>query len=1193
MEFRILGPLEIVGDKAAGVMLGGRRERAVLALLLLSANRVVSAERLAEDLWGDRPPEDPAHALRIHISRLRKVLREAGAEGIVVTQSPGYVVTVDTAAIDAMRFESLVARAREQATGGDQEQAAVTLREALGLWRGPALADVADAPLARAEAARLEEARLAALEDRVEADLGCGRHDQLVAELDALTRAHPLRERLWAQRMIALYRAGRQAEALRAHQEVRAILGDELGIEPGGTLQRLEGAILRHEPELDWHGPGGEDEASGRQREPLPVLPMPTLLTEIGRSFVGRDPELKQLERLWMEASAGDLRLGLLSGEPGVGKTRLAAEFARRVHAEGSTVLAGRCDEDLGVPYQPFVQALRHFVEHTPRAHLRPGLGRRAGELVRVAPDLAERVPGLAPPLRSDPETERYHLFEAVAAWLAAASAEKPILLVLDDLQWATKPTLLLLRHAMRSAESVHLLVLGIYRDTELSHDHPLVELRADLRRQPGVERLALSGLDEADVVRFMAQSAGHDLDDEALALAQIIHSETSGNPFFVREVIRYLIETGGIAQRGGRWGTRLPLEKFGVPEGVREVVGRRLARLSAESNRVLRVAAVVGVEFDLAVVREASELDEETLLCALDEAGSARLIAEVPGPAARCRFAHSLVRDTLYGNLSGPRRVALHRQVAEAVEAVHRHHLEDHAAALAHHWGRAAASAADTNRAVAWSKRAGDRALAQLAHDEAVAYYQEALDRLDTGQPRVDSRQRLDLLLSLGVAQQRAGEPAHRETLLEAARLAIDVGDAGRLAEAALANTRGFWSYTLGLDAERVSILEAALDAIPGDDSPTRARLLARLGQELIFGPSGDRHHRHTADGVAMARRLDDRAALGDALAARANAIFADPPFSEEWVADSAELLALAGDLGDPSLRAYAALQRFSAAFQAGMIDEADWALDEQERAVAESGRPVERWILLLCRTGRLLAAGRIADAERSMNQALDVGLATGQPDANQFHASTRFEMLFETGRLQEDLDRLVQAVENSRRPILRAMLALTYSELGRDDDARRLLEPLVTELPGLPRAGAAWFRTVVPAALACCRVGDPGLAHPVFELLLPCPHLITGAPVAWSGSASHHLGMLATTLRRLEEADRFFAVADATHATIPAPVWLARTRLEWARMLLARRQPGDAERARELLGHALTSARDLALAHIERRAVGLLSSP
>ncbi|HMC81487.1 MAG TPA: hypothetical protein VKO35_13155, partial [Acidimicrobiia bacterium] len=517
------------------------------------------------------------------------------------------------------------------------------------------------------------------------------------------------------------------------------------------------------------------------------------------------------------------------------------------------------------------------------------------------------------------------------------------------------------------------------------------------------MERFSLTGLDQSGVVAFVAQASGQALDDEAVSLARAIHVETEGNPFFVREVLRHLAETGAVARHGEVWSTRLPIEEVGIPEGVREVVGKRLARLSGEANTILRTAAVVGAEFEPELVRVTGGFDEEELISALEEAIAARLVIE--SARGRYRFAHALVRDTLYKGLSGVRRVALHRRVAESIETIYDAALDDHLPALAHHWARAAAPAAATDKAVAYAKRAGDRALAQLAHDEAVAYYQQALERLDTGQPRVDSRQRLDLLLGLGVAQQRAGDPAHRETLLQAAQLAIDVGDADRLAEAALGNTRGLWSYTLGVDAERVSILEAALDAIPGDDSPTRARLLARLGQEVVFGPSGDRHHRLTADGVAMARRLDDRAALGDALAARANAIFADPAFSEEWVADSAELLALAGDLGDPSLRAYAASQRFAAAFQAGMIDEADQALDEQERAVAESGQPVKRWLLLLCRTGRLLAAGRIADAERSMNEALDIGLATGQPDARQFHASTRFEMLFETGRLHEDL--------------------------------------------------------------------------------------------------------------------------------------------------------------------------------------------
>ena len=398
MEFRILGPLEILDDQGARIALRGSVERAVLAHLLLSANRVVSSERLADALWGNHPPERAARALQVYVSRLRKALREAGAGGMVVTRPPGYLAGVDPATVDATRFEALVAEGRQDAARGDHQRASTRLQEALDLWRGPALADVADTPLARAEAARLEEERLVALEERVEADLACGRHAERVAELDALTRAHPLRERVWAGRMVALYRAGRQAEALRAYQELRVTLAEEFGLEPSSTLQRLERAILRHEPHLDWSPPGPPDAPPGATD-----IPMPPLLTDVGRVFVGRQTQLDRLEKLRTDVVTGGHRLVLVSGEPGVGKTRLAAEFARRVHGEGWMVLAGRCDEDLGVPYQPFVEALRHFVEHTPPAGLATGLGRSAGELVRLHPDLAGRLPGLAPPLHSDP----------------------------------------------------------------------------------------------------------------------------------------------------------------------------------------------------------------------------------------------------------------------------------------------------------------------------------------------------------------------------------------------------------------------------------------------------------------------------------------------------------------------------------------------------------------------------------------------------------------------------------------------------------------------------------------------------------------------------------------------------------------------------------------------------------------------
>jgi class 3 adenylate cyclase len=440
---------------------------------------------------------------------------------------------------------------------------------------------------------------------------------------------------------------------------------------------------------------------------PGPLLPMPGVLTRAGRIFVGRDEELGRLLGRWKEATVGDRRLALLAGEPGIGKTRLAVELAGQVREMGGVVLAGRCDEDLGVPYQPFVEALRHYVtcagEHR--------LGRYAGDLTRLLPELPDLVAGLSEPLRSDPETERYRLFDALVAWLADVSAEAPVLLVLDDLHWAAKPTLLLLRHVLRSPDPLRLLVVGTYRDSEVGRGHPLSDLLAELRRDGEVERLSISGLDAAGVTAFIEAAAGHSLDDEEeQELPRVVWRETEGHPFFVAEVLRHLSESRAIEHQDGRWVLRADLGELRIPEGVRDVVGRRLSHLAKSTNELLAVAAVVGLEFEPAVVERAGGVGEDELLTALDEATAARLLVEVPGP--RYRFGHALVRAALYEELTGARRVALHRRVAQAIESLHTHALDDHLPSLAHHWARAAAPAADTLRAIDYATRAGDRAV-------------------------------------------------------------------------------------------------------------------------------------------------------------------------------------------------------------------------------------------------------------------------------------------------------------------------------------------------------------------------------------------------------------------------------------------------------------------------------------------------
>jgi tetratricopeptide (TPR) repeat protein len=921
------------------------------------------------------------------------------------------------------------------------------------------------------------------------------------------------------------------------------------------------------------------------ERRAGPSLAMPALLTRAGRIFVGRDEELERLLRLWKEAMAGERRVALLAGEPGIGKTRLAVELAGAVRESGGVVLAGRCDEDLGVPYQPFVEALRHYVTGAEERRL----GRYAGELARLLPDLAQLVGSLPEPLRSDPETERYRLFDALAAWLSDVSAEAPVLLVLDDLHWAAKPTLLLLRHVLRFPEPLRLLVVATYRDSDIGRGHPMGDLLAELRRDGGVERLALTGLDGPGVAAFIETAAGHSLDDEeAQELPRVVWRETEGNPFFVGEVLRHLSESRAIEQREGRWVLNAAVGELGIPEGVRDVVGRRLSRLAESTDRVLATAAVVGLEFEPAVVERAAGVGEDELLAALEEATLARLLVEVPG--ARYRFAHALVRATLYDELTGARRVALHRRVAEAIESRHGRALDDHLPALAHHWARASAPAADTTRAVDYATRAGDRALAQLAHDEAATYYRQALELLDVSESAAQGEQ-VPLLIALGEAERRAGDPAHRETLLLASRLAAGRGDADALARAALANARGTFSSVVGeVDDERVAALEAALDVAGDDHSPTRARLLAALGRELVFAGDRERRIRLADEALAIARRSGDVATLAHVLLDRFYTIYF-PDNLEERLANSEELVPLAERLGDPVITARALLLRCRNLGESGDMGEADRHLEAAERLTEEIGQPTLRWMVGLTAAARTILAGDLGEGERRVHACFELGQATGQPDVATFLAAHLFLVRSEQGRLGELEERLADRVAAfPRLAALRAYLALLLCELDRPDDAIEHYEPFAAEnFTGLPE-DSTWILAVPQFSAVCASLGDRPRAPVLFDLLVPYANQIVLTAGGALGAVAHYLAVLATTFGDFDEAERRFAEAAATHERIGAPIWLARTQLEWGRMLLGRARPGDAERAREFLSQAVTTARERGLANIERRAVRLL---
>jgi class 3 adenylate cyclase/tetratricopeptide (TPR) repeat protein len=935
------------------------------------------------------------------------------------------------------------------------------------------------------------------------------------------------------------------------------------------------------------------------------VLPLPPLLSGVGRIFVGRDDLLAQLVRLRKETVVGGCRAALLGGEPGIGKTRLATALAEAAHADGAIVLAGRCDEDLGVPFQPFVEALQHYATHAAT----PRLGRFGGELSRLVPEISEMIPGLAPPLRSDPETERYRLFDAVAAWLADVSAEAPVLLVIDDLQWAAKPTLLLLRHVLRSAAPLRLLAVVTYRDSELSRDHPLTEFMADLRRFAGVERFSLAGLDQAGVSAFIEAAAGHSLSEADEALPAAVWAETEGHPFFVAEVIRHLTETGLVQQRNGRWIVTAPVEELGIPDGVREVVGQRVSRLSEEANRALTIGAVTGLEFEPAVVRAAAGLGEDDLIAALEEGVAARLVSEVRGGGPRYRFAHALVRATLYDGLSGPRRVAVHRRVADAIETVHGRALDDYLPALAHHYARAATPGDDATaaRAVDYAARAGDRALAQLAHDEAVTYYRQALTLLDTGAAGgVDLEdaegRRMELVISLGEAQRRAGDPEHRATLLHAGARARQRGDADALARAALASCRsGYTSAAGDLDTERVSLLEDALAAVTERAGPSattdpavmaiRARLLASIGIELVYGEL-HRQRRITVSDEALdlARAIDDPATLCYVLVGRFFAINS-PATLTQRLADTTELLALAEASGDPQNRFLANFLRSRVALEAGDLAAAEGHAETAMAVADELGQPAFRWMARWTRFGPVQLAGRLEEAEEIGRDALAVGTAGGQTDVWVIDAVERFVLRLEQGRLDEleadftaFLQRLVVV------PSACEWLALMHCEAGRLERAREAFAPIVARNYDLPE-DVVWLGMSQLAAEIVHRLDDRAGAAVLLDRLAPYAGIFSAFGGISFGCTTQYLGLLEATLGHLDAAVRHFSDAAAIYERVGAPAFLGRTQVAWAGALLRRRSPGDAEHARSLLTAAVTAARKHDFVSVERRAAPLLA--
>jgi len=626
------------------------------------------------------------------------------------------------------------------------------------------------------------------------------------------------------------------------------------------------------------------------------------------------------------------------------------------------------------------------------------------------------------------------------------------------------------------------------------------------------------------------------------------------------------------------------------VPHGVRAVVLQRSGRLSREAQQLLAVGAVVGREFDLGVVAEVAGITESDALSAVEEAVRVALVNEVAARPGRFSFAHAIVEQSLAGAQSAARRRSLHRAVAEALEARRATDASITHAELAQHWleGHDAATAPI---AMARARTAGDHALAQLAPDEAVRWYDAAL-RLLAASPGLGPRERAEVLIGLGTAERHAGHATYQATLQEAGELAAAAGDARLVARAALSGFKGIWSANAGVDSSRVALLQRALAGLGDADAALRSRLLAVLAVEHYFADESDEREAWAAEAVRLARAAGDDTALAFALQARDN-LMRLPDRLDERQAQGDELVRLAARLGDPVQQFWAAHVEAVVSYEVGDPERYYGATDDMVAFADRAGQPFLRMFAAFMAATALDHRGDREGAEAVAKTAVVLGDEAGEgARARTYLAAIIFRVRRDAGRLEEVVEVLQRAQRSSARiSTFGPALSLALAELGRFDELDEFRRDVAEGFTGHPRNGL-WLSSMCMSAEVAGYSDDRGAAEALYPVLEPFAEQLIWPGIGALCSVARPLALAATTLERFDDADRHFATAVDIAERFEARVWLARAQQEWAGMLLRRAGPGDRDRASVLLAAAGEAARQLDLPVIGARVSMLQAS-
>jgi DNA-binding CsgD family transcriptional regulator len=903
-------------------------------------------------------------------------------------------------------------------------------------------------------------------------------------------------------------------------------------------------------------------------------------------SFVGRLRELEGLRGALDDAIAGRGRIVMLAGEPGIGKTRTAQELALHAAKLGVTVLWGRSHEEAGAPpYWPWVQVIRGALRTADAGALLNDVGNGASDIADIVPEIRDLVPDLEPSVRlADAAQARFRMFESIRQLFASLGGRRAAVVVLDNLHWADAPSLRLLEFLAPEIADSRLLLLGTYRPTELSRQHPLSDALGGLARATNVARINLAGLSAEEVHDFVAAATATGARAPAW-LATSLHAQTEGNPLFLREIVRFLEQQGVLGVDRATPLIALP-PTIRIPEGVTEVIGRRLNLLSARCNDLLALAAVIGRDFTLGVLRHATgQAGDEGLFEALEEALNAHVIEEVADD--QYQFTHNLIRMTLYDELRTPRRRQLHRVVGEALEALSRADPDGALPELARHF----LAAGDLDKAIRYAARAGQRAAELLAFEDAVQFFQAALDAMEQRLEQ-DDNERCRLLLLLGEAQLKCDDfvPALKN-LAAAADAAALLGDGSQYARAALAYEHVVWRFCQPADPPAARLLEQALLRLPESAAAERTLLAGALARaHLLFGTVADAKARGE-QAIAMARQLDDPGVLATTLNYLIDgAGYPDSP--EGSLRYATEALAAADQVDNVEMVHFARSRRLASYIALGDVGRAEAELEALTRLDARIRQRMYLVGTLLHRITFELMRGELAEAERLIVQSM--ALVRRALRVNEDHLSVQiFTLRREQGRLAELLPVLdVFLRRHGAASIWRPGLALLYLEMGQREPARSEFEQMAAaDFAAVPRDGR-WPFCMVYLSEICAALGDADKAAVLYRSMLPhAGYNILGGHLVCCGSADRYLGLLCATMSRWSDAERHFEAALAMNSGMGAYAPLGHTKYDYAAMLLARDAAGDRQRASLLLRDCLESARRLGMRGLEERAAARLA--